>query len=162
MWYEYSRWYEDDQQGITKEQREAIDDWNSFLSENPDNIIDIYSDDELARAIFGSDTTKYVNLANNVFKRETNNESDLSILTSFLQPVNPGFEAKWAFVATWYKLPARARPRQFFFNSYQAIITCDIRSVSNSEDDICFVIFDYFEIQWTGSARCGVKENNSA
>ena len=157
--------YEQNQLGITDEQREAIEQWNDFLSDNPENI-DVTSDDELARAIFGSETTKYVNLANNVFKRETMEESDLSVLTSFLRPVNPGFAATWAFVATWYKIPPDTWPRRLNYNSYQAIITCDVKTDSTSEDDVCFVVFDYFEIQWTGSeqgrngpAHCGVKEN---
>ena len=166
-WDEYS-WYTEYQQnqlGITDEQREAIEEWNDFLSDNPENI-DLTSDDELARAIFGSDTTKYVNLANNVFKRETMEESDLSILTSFMQPVYPGFAATWAFVATWYKIPPGTWPRRLNYNSYQTINTCDVKTNSTSEDDVCFVVFDYFEIQWTGSerswngpAQCGVKEN---
>ena len=163
-WEEYSS-YEQTQLGITDEQREAIEEWNGFLSKYPENI-GVTSDDELALAIFGSDTTKYVNLGNNVFKRETMEESDLSILTFFLRPVNPGFGATWAFVATWYKIPPETRRRRLNYNSYQTIITCDVKSDSTSEDDVCFVVFDYFEIQWTGSeegwngpAQCGVKEN---
>ena len=162
----YASWmYDDDrknQYGITDEQIEAIEKWNDFLSQNPENI-DIYSDDNLTRAVMGSDTTKYVNLVNNVFKRETRNESDLATLTTFMQPVSIGFQATWAFVATWYKISQQWSPR-FMYNSYQAILTCDESSGSSGS---CFVIFDYFEIQWTGSdewgrepAHCGVKQDS--
>ena len=164
----YASWmYDDDrknQYGITDEQIEAVEKWNDFLSQNPGDI-DIYSDDNLTRAVMGSDTTKYVNLVNNVFKRETRNESDLATLTTFMQPVSIGFQATWAFVATWYKISQQWSPR-FMYNSYQAILTCDESSGSSDTPNSCFVIFDYFQIQWTGSdggrepAHCGVKQDS--
>ena len=151
--------------GGSDEQIAAIHEWNEFITQHTGNV-DISTDDDLAKAIFGSDTTKYVNLANNVFKRVTKKESDLYIVNSIVSELYPGFSAAWAVVATWYKLPG-SMSGSFAYNSYQAVITCDFKIESTNEDDICVVLFDYFEMQWTGAesawqrviAQCGVKEN---
>ena len=152
---------------LTEEMLDAIRSWYEELPTLQKEEVDIFTDDELARAIFGSDTTKYVNLAGNILKRETTDQSDLSTLTTFLAQFDAEFEASWAFVASWYKVPPEMG-FQFDYNSYQAVITCDKNTEETTFDDVCYVIFDYFEVQWTGSqdtwgnvARCGVKGSKS-
>ena len=156
-----------DDEILTEQQRDAIESWNDMLPVVSKNDVNITSDDNLAKAIFGSDTTNFVNLANNLFKRETTKEADLWALTSFVSQFKPEFEASWAFVATWYKVPA-VEIGTLSYNSYQAVITCDVKNDTTPYDDECYVIFDYYEMQWTGSwqttrspARCGVKANSS-
>ena len=156
-----------DDEFLTEQQRDAIESWNDMLPVVSKNDVNITSDDNLAKTIFGSDTTKFVNLANNLFKRETTEASDLSALTSFVSQFKPEFEASWAFVATWYKVPA-VEIGTLSYNSYQGVITCDVKNDTTPYDDECYVIFDYYEMQWTGSwqttrspARCGVKANSS-
>ena len=153
----------------TDAENQAIEAWNELVSTSPGEL-DIHSDDQLAQTLMGSETTKYVNLANNVFKRQTTDASDLSTINSLLQLNYPHFEASWALVATWYKLQQRYAPAKAY-NSYQTIITCGIQSNSS-----CFIIFDYFEVQWTSmtssvqdwswwwipGAGCGVKENRGS
>ena len=128
-----------------------------------DEETNIQSDDEFARSVMGDDSTKYVNLANNVFKRQTTNESDLSTVDSLVQAFHPGFISKWALVATWYKMMPES-VTQFEYNSYQVVITCN--DEAEGGNDICYIIFDYFQTSWIrqnrwGSinARCGVKGN---
>ena len=158
----------------TEAENHVIEAWNELISTSSDEL-DIHSDDQLAQTLMGSETTKYVNLANNVFKRQTTDAADLSTINSLLQLNYPHFEASWALVATWYKLQQQYAPSKAH-NSYQAIITCGIQSeVSSSKHRSCFIIFDYFEVQWTSmissmqdwwrwipGAGCGVKENRGS
>ena len=72
-------------------------------------------DDDLTQNIMGEDT-KYLNLANNIFKREMS-EADLLVVTGMVGTTHE-FEATWGFVATWYKVgtyPIRVDA----FNSFQ-------------------------------------------
>ena len=128
-----------------------------------DEETNIQSDDEFARSVMGDNSTKYVNLANNVFKRQTTNESDLTTVDLLVQVFHPGFTSKWALVATWYKMMPES-VTQFEYNSYQVVITCN--DEAEGGNDMCYIIFDYFQTSWirqsmwgSRNARCGVKGN---
>ena len=115
--------------------------------------VDFHSDDELSRRIFGEQSTKYVNLANNVFHRESTNDSDLAILTEVIRsdPNNFQFQANWCLVATWYKVSSAPASDQIYslkwFNSFQLILVCDNGSQDGTSAAKCFAIYDYYELQ---------------
>ena len=114
--------------------------------------LEITSDDELSLDLFGKFTTKYPNLANNVFFRESTASADLAIVEQLIQSKaeNNRFHPNWLFVATWYKVGA-LNGRLDAFNSFQAILACDENEPDDEEDDECFVLFDYYELQWSYS-----------
>ena len=105
--------------------------------------VDIHEDDRISKLIFGVNSTKYVNLANNWYGRESLDPADLSNITSFIQ-VNTSFynfQANWSLIATWYKLWFG----ELGHGSYQTILTCGNSSINNETNYVCLLIFDYFE-----------------
>ena len=136
-----------------KETLEAVINWN--LKDRHKDDVDFTSDDSLAEKIFGKNTTKFVNLANNIFVRESTNESDLAIVTNFIRTnaANSDFEATWVSVFTWYKVASRSSDNYWdqddflqWFNSFQLVLACD--DTKETENGIrCFAIYDYFELE---------------
>ena len=100
---------------------------------------DVKSDDESSKALFGVNSTKYVNLAGNVFKREITRASDFETINQLISTHIPDFEATSGYVATWYKIGHRYKTSSF--NSFQCIIAC-------SSHNGCVIINDYSEIEW--------------
>ena len=95
----------------------------------------------------GENSTKYVNLGNNVFSRESSQGSDdFLILDTFLQMRHENFRSTFSFVATWYKVTNHLT-KILHFNSYQAIVVCGTQEVHVEKR--CFIIFDFFEINFT-------------
>ena len=105
---------------------------------------DVKSDDESSKALFGVNSTKYVNLAGNVFKREITRASDFETINQLISTHIPDFEATSGYVATWYKIGHRFKKSSF--NSFQCIIAC-------SSDNGCVIINDYSEIEWGGRSH---------
>ena len=137
---------------------ESVIHWN--IEGKHQKNVDFHSDDALSRRIFGEQSTKFVNLANNVFHRESTNDSDLAILTEVIRsdPNNFQFEATWCVVVTWYKVSSAPASDQIYslkrFNSFQLILVCD----NGSQEGIsakCFAIYDYYELQ-SENNRTGV------
>ena len=137
---------------------ESVINWN--IEGRHQKNVDFHSDDELSRRIFGEQSTKYVNLANNIFHRESTNDSDLAILTEVIRsdPNNFQFHATWCVVVTWYKVSSAPASDQIYslkwFNSFQLILVCD----NGSQEGIsakCFAIYDYYELQ-SENNRSGV------
>ena len=130
---------------------EAVIDWNTKGKHEWD--VDFHSDDSLSEMIFGEESTKYINLANNIFRRESTDNSDLQIITKFIKsnPENEDFQATWCAVATWYKVASvknswRQKHMLQWFNSFQLIVACDNTSeIENATR--CFAIYDYFQVQ---------------
>ena len=130
----------------------AVSDWNEKIMKQPMEVLDITFDDEISKLLFGENSTKYVNLAGNVFKRETTKESDLDIISAFINRGIPSFRATFAYVVTWYKIGTTEDAR--LFNSFQCVITCGAAS--------CFILYDIYEIQWgetSFSSRIHFKGN---
>ena len=99
-------------------------------------------DDYISRLVFGNETTKYVNLANNIFKRQLS-LSDKVLCEELIRKKVANFIAEWGYVATWYKV-GTLWYRIDAFNSFQVIIICgSVETVKR-----CFTLFDYFELQW--------------
>ena len=113
------------------------------------SIFDMYYDDYISRLVFGKSTTKYVNLANNIFKREMS-QSDKKIAQDLVRVKISNFTADWGYVATWYKVGPYPH-RIDAFNSFQVAIACGVVNASKR----CFVLFDYFELQWGWNAWQG-------
>ena len=137
-----------------KETLEAVVDWNTEGRHQAG--VDFQTDDVLSQKIFGADSTKYVNLANNIFKRESTNSGDLKLITDFIRsnPNNSAFEATWFAVFTWYKVASSSPYRTYeqrnflqWFNSFQLILACDNTSSIGSNSTHCFAIYDYFQLQ---------------
>ena len=137
-----------------KETLEAVIDWNT---KGKHKDIDFQSDDSLSEMIFGEESTKYINLANNIFRRESTNDSDLQLITEFIRsnPENEEFQATWCAVATWYKVASvnnlsnydwRQEHMLQWFNSFQLIMACD-NTTEIEKSPKCFAIYDYFEVQ---------------
>ena len=106
---------------------------------------DITFDDEESKILFGVNTTKYVNLAGNMFKREITNAQDLEKINQLINTELPSFHATSGYVVTWYKVGYRSY--YYYddqeFNSFQSIIAC-------GDNKDCVVINDYYEMQWGG------------
>ncbi len=120
------------------------------------NLIDKTFDDELTIILMGQNTTKYPNLGANFFWRETTALSDLDPVQNLIRQTQGSdeFEASWAFVATWYKVnPLNSRLDAF--DSFQAIIVCNETTPDDVTKGECYVIFDYYELQWTFSRTFG-------
>ena len=132
---------------LDKETLEAVAEWNK-----KQNVISLNfrSDDEVSKLLFGADT-KFLNLANNVFTRETNEPSDLSVINDYFRSnlTVLDFNATWIYVATWYKTSSYQKSHQWkflaFFNSFQLVMTCGTKGTTN--DQACFLIYDYLELQ---------------
>ena len=126
-----------------EETLEAVVEWNKKQNVSP---IDFTSDDEVSLNIFGTDT-KYVNLANNVFTRESTQPTDLSIINGVLNsdPMFSEFDGTWSFVATWYKTFSHEKysssQAPAFLHSFQMVITCGTKPPGTNQ--ICLAIFDY-------------------
>ena len=113
---------------------------NFYINSNDRGIT---FDDDKAKALFGSETTKYVNLAGNMFKREINESEDFDKINQLITSKIPSFQATVGYVVTWYKIGARGKPATSF-NSFQSIMAC-------ADNKDCVVIHDYYEMEW-GSA----------
>ena len=129
-----------------EETLEAVVEWNKKQNVIP---IDFTSDDEVSHKIFEADT-KYVNLANNVFTRESTQPTDLSIINGFLNsdPMFLEFNATWSFVVTWYKTFAHEKysssQAPVFLHSFQLMITCGTKPPGTNRT--CLAIYDYQEL----------------
>ena len=110
----------------------------------------VRSDDESSKALFGINSTKYVNLAGNVFKREITSPSDFETINQLISTHIPDFHATSGYVATWYKVGHRHNAS--LFNSFQCIIAC-------SSDNGCVIINDYSEIEW-GEAMPDISQSS--
>ena len=108
------------------------------------NITNVHFDDYISRLVFGQRTTKYVNLANNVFKREMS-DADLHNANALIANNLFGISFDWGYVVTWYKVLAFPGNLDGF-NSFQAAIACGV--VSEISQRRCFSIFDFFELKW--------------
>ena len=125
--------------GISDDQKlAAVVEWNEKIMKTPLHTLDITVDDEISRFLLGENSTKYVNLAGNVLKRETREESDLSVIDAFISQGDPSFRAQFAYVVTWYKIGTTDDAS--LFNTFQCIITCGA--------DSCFIIHDFYQLQW--------------
>ena len=125
--------------GISDDQKlAAVVEWNEKIMKTPLHNLDITVDDEISRLLLGENSTKYVNLAGNVLKRETREESDLNVINSFISQGDRSFLAEFAYVVTWYKIGTTDDAS--LFNTFQCIITCGAES--------CFIIYDFCELQW--------------
>ena len=104
---------------------------------------DVTFDDEESKILFGVNTTKYVNLAGNMFKREITSSQDLDIVNQLINTKLPSFHAISGYVVTWYKIGYRSYYYYYDqdFNSFQSIIAC-------GDNKDCVVINDYYEMQW--------------
>ncbi|XP_063723528.1 uncharacterized protein LOC134851395 isoform X2 [Symsagittifera roscoffensis] len=105
-------------------------------------------DDCITGTLMGEDKVKYINLANNVMKREMST-SDIEVVQQLINDKFPGQIVKWGFVATWYQIspyPGRLDA----FNSYQNLLFCTESPPTSDPGsfDLCYVLFDFFEIQW--------------
>ena len=105
------------------------------------STFDLFYDDYISRLVFGKQTTKYVNLANNIFKRELGS-SDKILARELIREKIDNFTTDWGFVATWYKVGRSNRVDAF--NSFQATILCGFVDAVKR----CFVMFDYFQLEW--------------
>ena len=109
---------------------------------------DVTIDDEESKNIFGVNTTKYVNLAGNLFKREITSAQDLDIVNQLINTKLPSFHATSGYVVTWYKIGYSDGQD---FNSFQSVIAC-------GDNKNCVVINDYYEMQWGwGQPEIGAK-----
>ena len=108
------------------------------------NETNVTFDDDISRLVFGQRTTKYVNLANNVFKREMS-DVDLNNANALIANNLFGISFDWGYVVTWYKVSAFPG-RLDGFNSFQAAIACGVASEYSQRR--CFSIFDFFELEW--------------
>ena len=111
---------------------------------------DVKSDDESSKALFGVNSTKYVNLAGNVFKREITRASDFETINQLISTHIPNFHATSWYVVTWYKVGHRFKKSSF--NSFQCIIAC-------SSHNGCVIINDYSEIEW-GEAMPDISQSS--
>ena len=112
---------------LTKEQLESL----------------VLEDDEAARQHYGKNTTKYVNLASHVLRRQVTEGDDLEILKKVIQRKDNTNDVmlEWALVVTWYKIKFRCErdiELHNCFASFQLVVTCS----SNR----CFTVFNYFEV----------------
>ena len=106
----------------------------------------VREDDEDARQFFGSDSTKYVNMADRIMRRQVTEGEELQILTKLIQHTEriADFIPEWALVVTWYKIQFSCDRNDWetqdnrCFASFQLVVTCGA--------DRCFSIFNYFEI----------------
>ncbi|XP_063711398.1 uncharacterized protein LOC134839707 [Symsagittifera roscoffensis] len=130
--------------------------WNSQLLQR--DQVTLHHDDVITRLLMGLATTKYVNLAGNVFRRGITNSSDLDSVDDLINSRHSDFRSDFGYVATWYKVMDNDMETAFF-NSYQLIIVCQLRhtdeSQENTTDDSssvaekCFVIMDFYEINFS-------------
>ena len=129
-----------------KETLEAVVEWNKKQNVIP---IDFTSDDEVSQKVFGADT-KYVNLANNVFTRESTQPTDLSIINGVLNsdPMFLDFNANWNFIITWYKTSSHEKyssgQAPAFLHSFQLVIACGTKPPGTNKT--CMAIYDYQEL----------------
>ena len=106
----------------------------------------VRDDDEDALQFFGRESTKYVNLAGNIMRRQVTEGEDLQILTELIQQREDSADVivEWALVVTWYKIKFDCDRNdwetqdRFCFASFQLVVTCGATR--------CFSIFNYFEI----------------
>ena len=120
---------------------------------NTDKLNNFKRDDEVSQLYFGKDTpAELINLANNMFVRESVEVTDLSAITNFMKSNrrNANFTATWSFVVTWFKVLAGSTEvisdlSYGNFNSFQMILTCD-STKKTLNDTQCFTIFDYAEV----------------
>ena len=120
----------------------------------------VHDDDGAARTYFGKNTTKYVNLANNIMRRQVTHGEELNILTKLIQQSENSSDVvvDWALIVTWYKIRVYCTESDWSmddtwidehhslfrqdtdrcFASFQLILTCSPQR--------CFSIFNYFEI----------------
>ena len=124
-------------------------------------IFDVYYDDYLARLVFGKETVKYVNLANNIFYREMG-PNDTILAQELIREKISNFTSEWGYVVTWYKVGAFPH-RIDAFNSFQGAILCGVVDTVKR----CFVIFDFFQLEWGWNpwqgesfARSGLADGN--
>ena len=115
----------------------------------------IHKDDEVALWFFGQNSTKYVNLADNIFSRQITSGEDLEILNKVITGTmenSENFVGQWSLVVTWYKIRVRHCDSStgvvigYYF--YECSVSFQIIIVCSEEGDIsgrCFVIFNYFE-----------------
>ena len=118
----------------------------------PTQKSNIREDDEDSKIRFGMDTTKYVNLAGNMFTREITSIQDLDVINQLISTKIPSFHATSGYVVTWYKI---GRPdAQSSFNSFQSITAC-------GDNKDCVVINDYYEMEWgSGSPEIGAESGS--
>ena len=123
--------------------------------------IDFQSDDEFSKIFFGIENEQEsVNLANNIFTRETVDVDDLSLITDFIRTdsKNAEFQATWAAVVTWNTVLSPDHELSGVygqFNSFQMTIACD-SSTSASNDNKCLLIYDYSDLQTIPAVQVGV------
>ena len=68
----------------------------------------------ITRLLMGLATTKYVNLAGNVFRREITNSSDLDSVDDLINSRHSDFRSDFGYVATWYKVGHTSEYRRGF------------------------------------------------
>ena len=122
--------------------------WNYYLSYVYWTDVDIQFDDDLTLLLMGVDDTKYPNLAGNVFFRKLDTKANFDTANEL---IGGDFDAKFGFVVTYYKIQEANIPLTSF-NSYQFVLVCDNSETPfTPDDDMCYAIFDYFEIQFGSS-----------
>ena len=125
-------------------QRERNELFNKFVKSQMD------TDDFEALTYFGAATTKYVNLANTITKRQIEKgHKDLEVLSKLIRvrERNANFTASWAFVTTWYKFLTECSGITYPLPvSFQIAIACGNDASSEASSRRCFVINTYFEL----------------
>ena len=138
-----------------KESLQAVLELNLQRITNNDLSKDFRNDDELSMKFFkfpsGTDP-EIVNLANNIFWRESTNLTDLQLVTEFINQNdgNQNFQTTWILVVTWYKVKSGTGYETMeilkqSFNSFQLTLACG-NSGASPDDLKCFAIFDYLEL----------------
>ena len=117
-----------------------------FNEQFPLKDLNVNRDDYLTWLLMGKNTTKYVNLGNNIMKREITNQSDFDRINTLIATQDLVFKATFGYVVTYYKASRDYTPLAEF-NSFQIILACDDFDTFGNFEDNCFAIFDYFEIQ---------------
>ena len=142
-----------------KDAMNAVLEWNINRYRNDVNF---RSDDEISKFFLGDEVDPdFLNLANNVFVRQTTDAADLELIDGFINSRHAGmdFKASMSFVVTWYHV--NSQPSYYIsgrFNSFQLIMACS--EVETTDDDRCIAIFDYYNLQTKPNEELGVFDGN--
>ena len=169
---EHNSWYRPWRDSPTEEHLEQIKQLHSRNLTREQLEVMVHVDDETARLYFGNDTTKYVNLAENIMRRQVTEGEDLEILTKVIQQKEGADDVivDWALAITWYKIPFRCNGNDwsnteaedsFNWNSNRCFASFQLSVACGSEK--CFSIFNYFEVNgsprywwWHSKVYCGL------
>ena len=168
---DYSSWYRPWDHSTIEEHLHQIKQLHDRNLTREQLEVIVHGDDETARLYFGNDTTKYVNLADNIMRRQVTEGEDLEILTKIIQ-LKEGADdviVDWALVVTWYKIRFHCYGNDwsdtetedsFNWDSNRCFASFQLSVACGSER--CFSIFNYFEVNgspyewWYAEIYCGL------